>query len=430
MFTRDISLEDCILDLVDNSIDSLIRKQGVEISASVEALGPAQFPPRESLPDVKITLSTERVVITDTCGGISRAEAEDHVFNFGSAPGQTDTTLGVYGIGMKRAMFKIGNTISIESRCQPRGFRVVLDDVESWSRKDDDLKDWRIPIEDLDNAANGSPGVTIAITNLHEEVKTRLQDGGLEGNLRVAVSQTYCMFLDRFIAVSLNEKPVLPNRIPIAESEDIPLTIDKFESHGVKVTLIAGLYPKPLWAYERAGWYVLCNGRVVVSADKTDLTTWGSPRQIFQNKFNGFVGVAFFQSKDPLLLPWTTTKRGLNRESAVYQLARNKMAGAAGPFLKFLSGMYPSDLQERPQQRVLSEQLKPADLTSLVIREPSVFSGLKPAKRPKKTTVRIAYDADIQLVERIKKHLRRPSMLNSDVGRHTFDHYVRRECPE
>ena len=108
-------------------------------------------------------------------------EAEDHVFNFGSAPGQTDTTLGVYGIGMKRAMFKIGNTISIESRCQPRGFRVVLDDVESWSRKDDDLKDWRIPIEDLDNAANGSPGVTIAITNLHEEVKTRLQDGGLEG---------------------------------------------------------------------------------------------------------------------------------------------------------------------------------------------------------------------------------------------------------
>ena len=44
------------------------------------------------------------------------------------------------------------------------------------------------------------------------------------------------------------------------------------------------------------------------------------------------------------------------------------MAGAAGPFLKFLSGMYPSDLQERPQQRVLSEQLKPADLTSLVIQ--------------------------------------------------------------
>ena len=138
------------------------------------------------------------------------------------------------------------------------------------------------------------------------------------------------MFLDRFIAVSLNEKPVLPNRIPRAESEDIPLTIDKFESHGVKVTLIAGLYPKPLWAYERAGWYVLCNGRVVLVPTKTDLTTWGSPRQIFQNKFNGFVGVAFFQSKDPLLLPWTTTKRGLNRESRRISTRAEQNGGRCG----------------------------------------------------------------------------------------------------
>jgi hypothetical protein len=180
-----------------------------QLSASVEALGPAQIPPRESLPDVKIALSTERVVITDTCGGISRADARGHVFNFGKAPGQTDTTLGVCGIGMKRAMFKIGNTISIESRRGTDGFRVVLDDVEAWSKKDDELEDWRIPTE-LDSAANGSPGVTLAITNLHEEVKVRLQDGGLEGNLRQGVSQTYCIFLDRFIAVSLNEKPVLP----------------------------------------------------------------------------------------------------------------------------------------------------------------------------------------------------------------------------
>jgi hypothetical protein len=430
MFTRDISLEDCILDLVDNSIDSLIRTQNIDISASVEALGPAQFPPRESLPDVKITLSTEQVVITDACGGISRADAEDHVFSFGSVPGQSNTTLGVYGIGMKRAMFKIGNTFSIESRQAPNGFRVFLEDVEAWSKKDDTLEQWRIPIESLADAANGRPGVTITITNLHEEVKTRLQDGGIEGNLRQAVSQTYCMFLDRFVAVSLNDKPVPPNLIPIAESEDIPPSIDKFESHGVRVTIIAGLAPKRSWSYEKAGWYVLCNGRVVVSADKSDLTTWGPPRPIFQNKFNGFVGIAFFQSKDPLLLPWTTAKRGLNRESAVYQLARNKMAGVAGPFLQFLSGMYPSDLQERPQQRVLSEKLKPADLTSLIVRDPVTFAGLKPAKQPKKRTVRIAYDADVHLVERVKKHLRRPSMSNPDVGRHTFDHYIRRECPE
>ena len=36
------------------------------------------------------------------------------------------------------------------------------------------------------------------------------------------------------------------------------------------------------------------------------------------------------------------------------------MAGVAAPFLKFLSGMYPSELQEQPVQRLLSDAMKPA----------------------------------------------------------------------
>jgi hypothetical protein len=433
MFTRDISLEDCILDLVDNSIDSLIRRQGIEISTSVESLGPTPGPAtaNETLRDVAITLSPERIVISDRCGGISRADAETHVFNFGNAAGHSENTLGVYGIGMKRAIFKIGNTILIESRRLQDAFSVELKDVEAWSKKDDDLADWCLPVRDEPPVkSDADTGVKITITNLHDEVRMRLQDGGLEGNLRSAIQQTYCMFLDRFVAVNLNEKAVPPMPIAIAESDAIPPSIDKFQADGVQVTLIAGLAPKDLWTTDRAGWYVLCNGRVILRADKTELTAWGTPRPVFHTKFNGFVGVAFFQSKDPLLLPWTTTKRGLNRESAVYQLARNKMAGVAAPFLKFFSGMYPSELQEQNVQRVLSDALKPADLRTLVVRQPATFKGVPPAKRPKRTTTQINYAAEVELVERIKKHLRRPNISNPDVGRLTFDHYIKRECPK
>lgn len=31
MFTRDISLQDCILDLIDNSVDGIIRSQDLEL---------------------------------------------------------------------------------------------------------------------------------------------------------------------------------------------------------------------------------------------------------------------------------------------------------------------------------------------------------------------------------------------------------------
>ncbi len=33
MFTKDIGLEDCILDLIDNSIDGLIRSRKIKLSA-------------------------------------------------------------------------------------------------------------------------------------------------------------------------------------------------------------------------------------------------------------------------------------------------------------------------------------------------------------------------------------------------------------
>lgn len=40
MFTRDITLEDCVLDLIDNSIDSFLLKQGISISRTDIRAGP------------------------------------------------------------------------------------------------------------------------------------------------------------------------------------------------------------------------------------------------------------------------------------------------------------------------------------------------------------------------------------------------------
>ncbi len=44
MFVRDLSLEDCILDLVDNSIDSLIKSRNIDVSEALlpETIGSLQ----------------------------------------------------------------------------------------------------------------------------------------------------------------------------------------------------------------------------------------------------------------------------------------------------------------------------------------------------------------------------------------------------
>ena len=48
-------------------------------------------------------------------------------------------------------------------------------------------------------------------------------------------------------------------------------------------------------------------------------------------------------------------------------------------------------------------------------------------KRPPKTTVKIQYDARVPDVEKIAEYLGRPSMGAADIGRHTFQYFLRNE---
>jgi hypothetical protein len=180
MFTRDISLEDCILDLIDNSIDGLVRSKNIDITSSILNGGgqPANLPPGK-LPRIDVSYSEKEFSIKDTCGGINRKYALEEVFNFGHAAGATGGALGVYGIGLKRAIFKIGNHFEMESKTAKEGFTVDLD-VKKWSEQDEDLDDWRIPLTFSSGSdSEAKAGTKIQITELRPEVIMRINDGVL-----------------------------------------------------------------------------------------------------------------------------------------------------------------------------------------------------------------------------------------------------------
>ena len=83
MFTRDIFLDDCILDLIDNSIDSLIRRDSINIADDILAPSkPLTGREQQRLPRVDVRYDTKSFSILDNCGGISRADARTDAFNF------------------------------------------------------------------------------------------------------------------------------------------------------------------------------------------------------------------------------------------------------------------------------------------------------------------------------------------------------------
>ncbi len=428
MFTRDISLEDCILDLIDNSMDSLLQSRNIDIETQVLNSGVARVRSVHSPARISVRYSEDRFEISDNCGGFSRKDAENEVFCFGHSAHALKGKLGVYGIGLKRAIFKLGNQIEITSSTMEGSF-VVSINVPKWAEKDDSLDDWTFPISKVNGAVSQhKAGTSIVVTDLHQEVKVRIGDGTVESTLRRVIGQTYPVFLGTLVTVKVNDIEVERRDLPFGNSDEIEPGVEKFEHESVKVTLLATVAPKVKRTQEVAGWYVLCNGRVVVNADKTDLTGWGVGLPAFHSKYLGFVGLALFTSQDPSLLPWTTSKRGLNREAVVYQLARNKMSGISRPVISFLNDMYPSELPEQPVEREIAERVQQQDFRPLLHNPSKRFEVIR--SLPKRRKIRVQYDVEMPDLERIRKKIRRPSISASAIGKLTFDHYLKTECPE
>jgi hypothetical protein len=439
MFTRDIALEDTVLDLIDNSVDGLTRSRKLDISP---VLLTQQLPSSlrgKHLPSIRCEYSDDEFILTDTCGGIPRDLALKELFTFGHSMSYKGSQLGVYGIGLKRALFKIGRHFEIQSRTTKEGFKASVDIVE-WAKKDDAPDDWRIPLTFTAGAPSaGAAGTSIKITKLTQEVKTRLKDPALLSDLRSAISKTYLLFLGRYANVSVQKNSVEPWDVPLGRSREVTpahrdITI-KLKEGTVKVKLIATLASRGKrneWAYDRAGWYVFCNNRAVLAADKSEVTGWGSaglPK--YHSKYNGFIGLLFFESTNPLLLPWRTTKRGVNTDSMAYQRIRPEMAAAARPIITFLNDMYPSDIPEELSERAVAEGIRAVDLRSFANRPRTEFLVSKRRPRtPGKETVSIQYNASKRDVERIKKATRQPRLSASKIGEYTFTHFVEHELAE
>jgi hypothetical protein len=431
-FTRDLSLEDCILDLIDNSIDGLIRSRKVkpsEISGDIHSKKSKTRPTQGSLPEISVSYGQNGIRITDACGGIDLDYAREEAFNFGHGPEWEEGHLGAYGIGLKRALFKLGNKFRIESHTSKNGFICSLD-VRKWIKNDERLEDWRFPIEPTQAApAPESAGADIKITSLRDEVKMRLQDGTVDRNLFTEISRTYAFLLDRYVQIRLNGQLVPPFEIPLARGKNRRISFEKlqFEDRKVTVRIYASLgapNEKGQWPADRAGWYVACNGRLVLTANQSDLSGWGvSTVPRYHPKFRQFLGLVFFESAEGHLLPWTTTKRGLNRESKIYLRVRNKMAVAAQPVLSYLSDTYGAEDDEGPEDREIAREVEQVSVGTATARGRTVFT---PPARKKKTTTRVQYDVENEELEKARKHLRR-SMPANRLGRHAFDYFMLKE---
>ncbi len=183
----------------------------------------------------------------------------------------------------------------------------------------------------------------LEVTELYKAVSARLSDTQFESQLKDRIARAYSFFISKIIDIYVNGQQIVAEQVAISDNQ----ASENFSVDDVDVAILAGLgVPKDKrYLAETAGWNVYCNGRSVISYDKTGLTGWGVDGLLpsFQPKHRPFVGIVFFTSKHPESLPWTTTKLGVNPDNIVWQRTLKRMADAGKQVTRFLDARYSED---------------------------------------------------------------------------------------
>jgi len=423
MLVRDILLKQAIIELIDNSIDGA---RSIRENNQYSGL------------KICVTFNNNEFVIEDNCGGIPLNTAANYAFRFGRPKtvesGNAETT-GIFGIGMKRALFKLGNYFSIHSITKTTEFELNLD-VKEWLEKDDDEWDFNFSSykENMDNSEE-LIGTKIVVKNLNLEIAEELNTEEFEKEVIEHIQRRVGLDIAYGIQITVNDKSLIGNNISLIDNEEIKPIKEEYQDGEINVKILSGLGPREgkIYPPEKAGWYIYCNGRLVVAADKTSLTTWKdmenkSSGVVFHNNYASFRGIVYFSSKYPEKLPWNTTKTGLDETSIIYLRTREKML----EIFKIVKNII-DDIRKNTQSKDdgIEETIANMQGTEMTIENINKIKknrevNIKNIVATTVPNVTINYKKPKEEAEQLKKILGVKSYR--EVGEKTFEYYKDAEC--
>lgn len=384
MLVRDIELKDALLDLLDNCVDGAIRSNKKDPAADPER-------PYAGF-RAEINFSETEFSISDNCGGIPLDIAKNSAFRLGRTElGQDDDlpTVGLYGIGMKRAIFKLGHRCEVISNDGQDAFSVEIS--PEWMESD---SDWELDIVNIEDVDTLQPGTTVRVSQLREGVSRSFGSAEFETDFRRAAEAYYSYIIEKGFSVQINGTSVTSKKVRLliedsdaGSSRAIAPYVYKRggDTDGVSILLTVGLYrPIPSEdeeerhltgraSSEAAGWTIICNDRVVLHADKSRVTGWGEAGvPSYHSQFASIAGVVIFQSNDPELLPLTTTKRGVDGNSDLYLQVKDLMRDGMKVFTDFTNSW-----KKRPQERAELQRNALAALPEELARKSLPFKQVR-----------------------------------------------------
>ena len=444
MLTRDIELQDAILDLLDNCVDGAIRTRTQEMADDDSLEGYW----------AKIKFTDRRFTIEDNCGGIPWEIAKKYAFCMGRPEGirTKPGTIGVVGIGMKRAIFKMGRECYVHSNHKDDAFLVTI--PPTWFADDET---WELFKAEREKPTTKQYGTIIEISELEDGAKLAFGEGStFRETFSAVVAESYSYLIEKGFKVKINGDDIKRKPVKLCfESPDAPYKrgqlirpyIYEGKINGVEVFVAVGYRSRlrtedeqadeseASFAAKEAGWTVVCNDRVVLSSDRTIKTGWGfGGVPSFHNQFSCIAGIAEFKAPDTAKLPITTTKRGIDTSKDIYTLVRQRMQEGLKYFTRNTNRWKGAESELKHRfDRVSFLDLK--ELRRIARKLP--LSALRgdgkqaqykpdiPEKKRAETTRRICFVKELADIEKVSRHLFDEVRKPEEVGETCFNRILR-----
>jgi hypothetical protein len=236
MLVKDLSLKDAIGDLVDNSVDAANKMA-------------SQFNTDLSMFSIHISFDKNHFSISDNCGGIEEEIARKYAFKLGKprnySPGKH--TIGQFGIGMKRAFFKLGEHIVVESVALKSDFDLTIS-VKEWRERPDE-KDWDFKFNNVQNVKAHPLKETktkIIVTQLKHDAKNQFSEPQFLTDLQNEISLEHQFAINKGLKIYINSDKALHVRVLVLRAQPRIRRIQEILSLKILLNGLMSFSPKSL----------------------------------------------------------------------------------------------------------------------------------------------------------------------------------------
>ncbi len=299
----DYDLNHSISELIDNALDIWIK------SGKISPI------------EIKINLekNQQTIQVSDNAGGVKKSD-----LRFIVGPGQTsnlptEKTIGIFGVGTKRAVVALAQDIKIITRYGGEiTYQVEFDD--SWLEKNDD---WELPVYEVDDISKGTTIIQL------QRLRIKITDETI-AYLKEHLQATYAYFLrDKKVIIKFGQDQLQPLFFenwaypPDYQPRRYVGDLQTEDGGIVKVEVIAGLSMESSPAGGEYGVYFYCNDRLIARAFKSYEVGFMKGLAGQPHPSVSLVRVIVSLKGDAQFMPWNSSKSGINPNHQVFIALRN-----------------------------------------------------------------------------------------------------------